>query len=233
MGSLEVQGRRWLTMAVVAFGLVLLASTANAQNEPWRETDVRGLELEVTSQGSFQQLDLKVTNKTAQRKTLRLGHGTFFNPGSDALQPLVITANVRAVVEARQTIHVTVKTACMDAAKGVSESGYTQWERREDKGLGALIHFYQSQRELVAAATGPQHHDTEEERARFLQMMVWAYQGNNEADVESFALKYMFDGDAAATRAFMTSVYPFARIALEVYKAGGRGPGEIKIRIPF
>ncbi len=74
--------------------------------------------------GTFS-LSLKFTNLTATQITYTIVPGTWFFPGSDDYQPMLIAVPVTIIIEAYETIDITIPVFCLNVSKSAPDFAST------------------------------------------------------------------------------------------------------------
>ena len=218
----------WFCAATVLCGLSLPAQAST--KVPVYQPD--GLTVQMVSDGRHTYINALANNSGSQDKVLTFPYGTVFNTADSRYQRLAVVFTDEVKVRSGGNVVFSTKTACMDAGKSVAPIGFNDWTPAFDQGLADVLNFYDASRPMIEQMTGPEHHDTQEKRHRFLQMVVWIYFGNDKAHMKKFAGKYIFDGDQRAADEFIDTVYPMASAAIDMYKKVRNGGGVFNLPFP-
>jgi hypothetical protein len=211
------------------------ATEVRAEEVPvWEASSRDGLVVMPVSIGTYRSIQVQVSNHSSSSIEVSFPYGAYFQSQQEGYQDLAVVFESELTVRSGDTASVNLKTTCMDASKGVAPNGYPDWTPSQDAALGNVLRFYHVNRPLVEQVTGPEHHDTEEDRHNFLQLLVWTYYDGDEAHMKQFATRYIFDGDSEAANNYVDTVYPLVKTVLDLYKAGeGGGPQRLPIPMPF
>jgi hypothetical protein len=215
--------RRLFRAPLLTLGLALAAldaPPAHAETVTADATLPSGLAVRPNSVGAFRRIEVTIENTSNASHVVKFDYGTFFDAADESYQDLAVVFQQDVSVAAGSQATVTVLTTCMAAEKDVTSSGYNAWQVKRDRELGDLLRFYEASRPMIETITGPQYHDTQEERHNFLQMLVWAYYGDDPGHVTDFATRYIFNGDGAAASRFVNTLWPLANAVLSAYKSG-------------
>ena len=171
----------------------------------------------LSNNGTYRNMNVAINNRSSITKKAKVECGTIFKNSNSSEQNLVVLFYDELSVNAGYQKSAILVTACMDAAKRAPSSS-SSWTIDYDQGIGRLIEYYHSFRPMIAALTGPKHHETKEKQTHFLQMAVWSYYKCDKKHIVDFSAKYMFDGDREAAEQYVEVTYPLIELFIEQYK---------------
>ena len=211
-------------MAILAtLPVVAITSTAHAGPVALHKLGAK-VKVSVSVVTSFREVDVTIENKSSAARTISINGSHWFKSPDSKVQDLAVVFPVQVTVGAKKTRVVRVKTACRQADRASPSTGLAMKlgkTRSLHLKFGGLIAGYHHAllHQMIATATGSEHHDTTDKKQHFLQLMTWIYFRSTQKHMVQFAQKHIFKGDQKRSKAFVEKLHPLAKKAIDLYKA--------------
>jgi len=180
--------------------------------------DEPNIVINAINSGTHKNIGVNIINLSGEEVVIHFPPGGYFLNENESEQNLVLLFYDKLTVPPGGMNNIVLYTACANPDRSAPRAGRINWTYGYDNKMGILLESYESNRDMVALMTGPEHHSTFEKRHNFLQMFVWVYYNADKKQIVNFSTKYIFDGDRDAAQSYVEIYYPITKLFIETYK---------------
>lgn len=166
--------------------------------------------------GTFRELEIFVLNKSAHDLKLNVPSGLFFeNPDSNAQS--LLTCKKIGNIEIKQNDSFKLKIASVCTNVQLHIPGFLKnWKfiPNYKGGIDEILSFYGNHEFAINTwlkKKNPEKFETETQRQLFLQVVIWAEEGGNYAQILAMLKNDVFQGDINKAKEWLDSIYNEAR----------------------
>jgi len=166
--------------------------------------------------GTYRKIEILILNKTPHDLKISTPSGLFFeNPDSSAQSLLTCKKIGNIDIKTKDSFKITIASVCTNINLHIP--GFLKnWKFVENYngGIDEILSFYGDHEFTINAwlkKKNPEKFETEPQRLLFLQVVIWAEEGGNYAQILGMLKNDVFNGDIHEAKVWLDSIYKEAK----------------------